>query len=216
MANTLNIADIRINYSKKELSEASISKDPLEQFRLWLDEALQAEVLEPTAVVLSTVDAAGKPSARVMLLKELSAQGFTFFTNYESRKGHEMEQNPHAALTFFWPELERQVRVEGRVVKAQAEVSDFYFQSRPKGSQIGAWASQQSRRISNRSELEQNERNYMHQYAEQNTIPRPAHWGGYVLEPAYIEFWQGRPNRLHDRIAFERVGNEWTTCRLAP
>ncbi|TXK52428.1 pyridoxamine 5'-phosphate oxidase [Pontibacter qinzhouensis] len=216
MALTQNIAAIRINYSKKELSEAVVLKDPLQQFSSWLQEAIEAEALEPTAFVLSTVNSQNRPSARVMLLKDVSDDGLTFFTNYESKKGKSIAANPFVAVTFFWPELERQVRLEGEVTKADEQFSTDYFHSRPKGSQIGAWASPQSREISGRSELEEAGNRYASEFAELELVPRPPHWGGFKLKPDYIEFWQGRPDRLHDRIAFELQDNSWKTKRLAP
>ncbi|MFT2011048.1 pyridoxamine 5'-phosphate oxidase [Pontibacter sp. 13R65] len=216
MALSHNIADIRINYSKKELTEDVVSKDPLQQFSTWLQEAIEAEVLEPTAFVLSTVDNRNRPSSRVLLLKDVSENGFTFFTNYESRKGRCIEENPFVALTFFWPELERQVRIEGQVRKVDTGFSDDYFHSRPRGSQIGAWASPQSREISSRSVLEDAGKRYEIEFADKELVPRPPHWGGYSLSPDYIEFWQGRPNRLHDRIVFEKQETTWLTKRLAP
>jgi pyridoxamine 5'-phosphate oxidase len=211
-----NIADIRTNYSKQVLTEESVADSPLDQFKQWLEEAIASEVEEPTAFVLSTVNSQGKPSARVVLLKEISEQGFTFFTNYNSRKGQELDQNPFACFTFFWPALERQVRVEGVIKQVPAEVSDIYFHSRPKGSQIGAWASPQSQVIQSRSELEKADEKYTAQFAGNEVIPRPDHWGGYILQPTRVEFWQGRPNRLHDRIVYEQEQSTWQTNRLAP
>ncbi|NEM98787.1 pyridoxamine 5'-phosphate oxidase [Pontibacter burrus] len=211
-----NIAAIRKNYALKSLTEDSVAQDPILQFRIWMEEALAAEVVEPTAMVLSTATAAGRPSARVVLLKDVTANGFVFFTNYSSRKGSNMHDNPFAALTFFWPELERQVRIEGSIQKVEPAVSDAYFKSRPKGSQIGAWASPQSQSISSREVLEKADAAYSLEFAETAEIPRPPHWGGYSLQPDYIEFWQGRPNRLHDRIVFEKQGAAWELKRLAP
>lgn len=211
-----NIAAIRKNYALKSLTEDTVSQDPIVQFRTWMEEALAAEVNEPTAMVLSTANATGRPSARVVLLKDVTTQGFVFFTNYSSRKGSNLHENPFAALTFFWPELERQVRIEGSIQKVAPEVSDAYFNSRPKGSQIGAWASPQSQQISSREELEKADIAYSSEFAEIPEIPRPPHWGGYCLQPDYIEFWQGRPNRLHDRIVFQKQGEAWELKRLAP
>lgn len=216
MGLTQNIAAIRINYMKHALTEDSVAADPIDQFKVWLEEALEAQVEEPTALVLSTVSAAGRPSARVVLLKGVDESGLSFYTNYSSRKGHELEQNPYASMTFFWPALERQVRVEGRIVKVSPEESDAYFHSRPKGSQIGAWASAQSRVIESREVLEQREQALAEQYAEAAALPRPEHWGGFRLEPDYLEFWQGRPSRLHDRIVYERERSSWQIRRLAP
>ena len=210
------IADIRTNYSKQDLTEASVAANPVDQFHEWLNEAINAEVEEPTAFVLSTVNSEGKPSARVVLLKELSSRGFTFFTNYSSRKGLELEQNPFASFTFFWPALERQVRVEGQIVKVPVEESEAYFHSRPRGSQIGAWASPQSKVISSREDLQIAGENYTNKFADLEVVPRPEHWGGYLLQPLRIEFWQGRPNRLHDRILYELADGNWKICRLAP
>lgn len=216
MALSHNIADIRTNYCKQELTEDSVASNPIEQFKIWLEEAITAAVEEATAFVLSTVNEQGKPSARVLLLKEVNDQGFVFFTNYNSRKGHELEQNPYACLTFFWSGLERQVRIEGKVQKVAPDVSDAYFHSRPKGSQIGAWASPQSQVISSREVLKQADAKYTAAFADQELVPRPEHWGGYILEPTRIEFWQGRPNRLHDRILYEFENGSWHTNRLAP
>lgn len=216
MALSQNIADIRINYSRQELTEASVSQNPTQQFQQWLQEALDAKVDEPTAMVLSTVSGSGRPSARVVLLKGLDEQGYTFFTNYDSRKGHDLEASPYASLTFFWPALERQVRIEGKIVKVAAAESDTYFQSRPKGSQIGAWASPQSQVIEAREVLEQREQEFSEKFANQDVVPRPAHWGGYRLQPNCVEFWQGRPSRLHDRIVYALEGQNWKIKRLAP
>lgn len=216
MALSQNIADIRINYSQQELTEASVSQNPTQQFQQWLQEALDAKVDEPTAMVLSTVSGSGRPSARVVLLKGLDEQGYTFFTNYDSRKGHDLEASPYASLTFFWPALERQVRIEGKIAKVAAAESDTYFQSRPKGSQIGAWASPQSQVIEARKVLEQREQEFSEKFANQDVVPRPAHWGGYRLQPDCVEFWQGRPSRLHDRIVYALEGQNWKIKRLAP
>ena len=216
MSLTHNIADIRKNYSKQALSEASVLQHPMEQFQVWLQEAIQAEAEEATAMVVSTVGASGKPSARVVLLKDVDVTGFTFYTNYTSRKGHNLAENPYAALTFFWPALERQVRVEGKVVKVDAQVSDAYFHSRPKGSQIGAWASPQSQPIQSREVLEQADAAYTKKFEQASEIPRPEHWGGYQLQPERVEVWQGRPNRLHDRIVYELTDAAWGIVRLAP
>ena len=216
MALTHNLAEIRKNYSRQALTEESVANEPMIQFNQWLEEALEAKVEEPTAMVLSTVSGAGKPSARVVLLKDVSPKGFSFFTNYDSRKGQELQENPFASATFFWPSLERQVRIEGKVVKLAPEISDAYFHSRPKGSQIGAWASPQSKEIDSRQVIEEADKKLTEQYAAADTIPRPPHWGGYQLQPDRIEFWQGRPNRLHDRIVYEQQESVWKIKRLAP
>jgi len=212
------LADLRQSYTQRTLSEADVLPDAVRQFRQWLDEAVAAQLPEPAALTLATVDAAtGQPSQRVLLLKGLPADaGFLFYTNYDSRKGHELAGQPRAALNFFWPGLERQVRVEGWVEKAPADVSTEYFQSRPRSSQVGAWASPQSAVIGSRAELEAREHEVESQFADQNPLPRPPHWGGYVLHPTRLEFWQGRPSRLHDRLVYERAGEGWKISRLAP
>jgi pyridoxamine 5'-phosphate oxidase len=216
MSLTHNIADIRKNYSKQALNEDSVLDNPVQQFKVWLQEAINAEADEPTAFVLSTVNSAGQPSARVVLLKEVSDDGFIFFTNYDSRKGQELSETPKAAMTFFWATLERQVRIEGTVEKVAEQVSDNYFHSRPIGSQVGAWASPQSQVIANRDVLEQADKAYTENFAKTDTIPRPPHWGGYIIKPTRVEFWQGRPNRLHDRIEYEQIQENWNLKRLAP
>ncbi|SMB99238.1 Pyridoxamine 5'-phosphate oxidase [Hymenobacter roseosalivarius DSM 11622] len=211
------LADLRKTYAQRTLTEADVQPDAVRQFRAWLDEALAAHLDEPTAMTLATVGTDGQPTTRVVLLKGLPDDaGFLFYTNYDSRKGHELADHPQAALNFFWPGLERQVRVEGRVEKAPQTLSDQYFQSRPRASQVGAWASPQSQVIGSREELEQREQEIEQRFANENPLPRPPHWGGYLLHPQRIEFWQGRPSRLHDRIVYERVGNEWQRSRLAP
>ncbi|RSK39537.1 pyridoxamine 5'-phosphate oxidase [Hymenobacter perfusus] len=211
------LADLRQTYSQRTLTEADVQPDAVRQFRSWLDEALATRLDEPTAMMLSTVNEAGQPAARIVLLKGLpDDEGFLFFTNYDSRKGQELATSPLAALTFFWPGLERQVRVEGRVEKASEEVSTAYFQSRPRSSQLGAWASPQSQPIRSREELEQREQEVEARFAGQEPLPRPGHWGGYMLRPHRVEFWQGRPSRLHDRLVYELHGSSWKISRLAP
>ncbi|WP_139921909.1 pyridoxamine 5'-phosphate oxidase [Hymenobacter sp. DG01] len=211
------LAALRQTYSQRTLTEADVLPDAVGQFRAWLEEAIAAQLDEPTALTLATVNEAGQPAARIVLLKGLpNDEGFLFFTNYDSRKGQELASSPLAAMTFFWPGLERQVRIEGRVEKALESVSTEYFQSRPRGSQVGAWASPQSQPIRSREELEQREQEIERQFAGQEPLPRPPHWGGYLLRPQRVEFWQGRPSRLHDRIVYERVGLDWRLSRLAP
>ncbi|MBO3269729.1 pyridoxamine 5'-phosphate oxidase [Hymenobacter defluvii] len=211
------LADLRQSYSQRTLSEADVQPTPVPQFRAWLDEALAAHLDEPTAMTVSTVGPDGQPSARVVLLKGLPDDAtFLFYTNYDSRKGQELAAQPRAALTFFWPGLERQVRVEGRIEKAPKTMSTEYFQSRPRGSQVGAWASPQSQPIANRETLEAREHEVESQFAGQDPLPRPPHWGGYLLRPTRVEFWQGRLSRLHDRIVYEQAGDTWRLSRLAP
>lgn len=210
------IANIRTNYTKASLSVNQTATDPISQFRQWFSEAQKAEVPEPNAMTLSTVSAEGRPAGRIVLIKDINDEGFVFFTNYESRKGQEIEKNPFGALTFFWQPLERQVRLEGRLEKVAPAVSDTYFASRPRESQLGAWASPQSQEIQHRGMLEINEKNFEERFAGQE-IPRPGHWGGYILLPDYAEFWQGRSSRLHDRIVYELQPNKtWQRKRLAP
>jgi pyridoxamine 5'-phosphate oxidase len=210
----MNIADIRKDYALRRLDESDVDADPSRQFHAWLREALAAEVPEPTAMTLATVDDEGSPSARIMLLKALDERGFVFYTNYESRKGHELASRPLAALTFFWKELERQVRIEGAVEKVSAAESDEYFASRPLGSRIGAWASTQSATIASRPWLEARVKAAEAQYGE--SPPRPPHWGGFRVIPDWLEFWQGRQSRLHDRIAYTREASGWVVSRLSP
>lgn len=212
--NNLDLHDIRQDYSQQSLSEADCCAHPLEQFQKWLTEAIHAKVNEPTAMNVATVDQHGRPNARIVLLKEVTEKGFVFFTNYHSRKGRALSQHPYAALTFFWPELERQVRVEGVVLQLAAEDSEAYFRSRPYSSRIGAWASEQSSVISSKAVLMTRAATFGAKYLL--NVPRPPHWGGYLIEPELVEFWQGRPSRLHDRIQYLREKGLWIKQRLAP
>lgn len=211
-----SIADIRKEYKLQTLSENDVVKDPFGQFDKWWQEAIHAGIDEPNAMTLATASADGMPDARIVLLKGFNTQGFTFFTNYNSAKGMQLLENPRASLVFFWKELERQVRVSGLVSLATEKVSDEYFDSRPQGSRIGAWASPQSEAIESREWLEENEKKYQQEWAGR-TITRPLHWGGYLLKPVRMEFWQGRPSRLHDRLLYTLQQNgSWKIERLAP
>ncbi|MCS6842156.1 MAG: pyridoxamine 5'-phosphate oxidase [Roseiflexus sp.] len=211
----MSIADLRKEYTRHGLSESDIDPDPLVQFQRWFDQAVESGLIEPNAMTLATATPDGRPSARMVLLKGVDNGGFVFFTNYESRKGVELTMNPWAALVFYWPELERQVRVEGRVERISPEESDAYFASRPNGSRIGAWASRQSSVIGSRAELEQRVAELERLYANRE-IPRPPFWGGFRVIPDAIEFWQGRPNRLHDRLRYRRDAGRWIIERLSP
>jgi len=212
----LDIANIRKDYKLQSLNESDCDNNPFAQFEKWWQQAIHSEVEEVNAMTLATATKTGLPSARIVLLKDYSTDGFVFFTNYNSHKGHELAENPHAALVFFWKELERQIRIEGRVEKVSIEESDTYFQQRPEGSRIGAWASPQSQVIKSRNELELAVQKLSQQY-EGNFIPRPNFWGGYCVKPVMMEFWQGRSNRLHDRIQYNLQPNgNWEKVRLAP
>uniref|UniRef100_UPI0040489E71 pyridoxamine 5'-phosphate oxidase n=2 Tax=Algoriphagus sp. TaxID=1872435 RepID=UPI0040489E71 len=211
----MKLADIRKEYSLKSMEIDEVELNPLIQFKKWMAEAIKAEALEPNAMCLSTLGEDGFPNARIVLLKDLD-DGFVFFTNYQSRKGIELENYPKASLTFFWPEIERQVRVIGNVTKISTEQSDAYFLSRPYSSQLGAWASPQSQEISGREILDSLQTEVEKKFLE-SPITRPPHWGGYRLLPHRVEFWQGRPSRLHDRLCFDRAGtSDWKIRRLAP
>jgi pyridoxamine 5'-phosphate oxidase len=210
-----DLASLRLTYSQNELLEKNVLTNPFKQFAHWFDEALNAQVLEPNAMHVATISD-GKPHGRIVLLKGFDENGFVFFTNYESNKGKEIAENAFASLTFFWGDLERQVRIEGKIKKVSAEESDEYHNSRPRGSQIGAWVSKQSKVITGRQVLEDRLLALEKQFENSEIIPRPPHWGGYRLIPDRIEFWQGRPNRLHDRILYSKVANDWKIERLSP
>jgi pyridoxamine 5'-phosphate oxidase len=212
---TQSLADLRQNYTLEQLNETEVDPDPIKQFQRWFDQAIAAELPEPNAMTLATATSDGIPSARIVLLKGLDARGFAFYTNYESRKGQELAENPQAALVFLWTLLERQVRVEGRVEKVAAAETDAYFLSRPLASRLGAWTSSQSRVISSREVLEQRFAELKATYADE-TVPRPPHWGGYRVIPHQIEFWQGRTSRLHDRLRYRLEQGNWLLERLAP
>jgi len=214
--NKEELQNLRQDYSAATLSETSINVNPIKQFDIWFNEALEAKIHEPNAMTLATATSDGRPSARIVLLKGFDANGFAFYTNYLSRKGKELTKNPNAAIVFFWGELERQVRIEGTIEKLSKEQSERYFHSRPKLSQIGALASPQSQEIAGRDELETKMAQLEGEYADKE-VPKPSYWGGYILKPRLIEFWQGRNSRLHDRIVFKKIDNKtWKKVRLAP
>ena len=211
----MDLAGLRREYESRGIDVGDLDPDPVEQARKWVDDAIAANCLEPNAMTVSTVDADGRPESRYVLLRGLDERGFWFFTNGESAKGRALAVNPHGALTFAWLQLHRQLRVTGPVEKLPSEISDAYFARRTRGSQIGAWASRQSSVIASREELDEAVARYEQQF-EGTDVPRPPHWCGYTLQPETIEFWQGRPSRLHDRIRFRRDGGAWVPARLAP
>jgi pyridoxamine 5'-phosphate oxidase len=209
------IADLRKNYTQAGLLETDAVANPFQQFKLWFEQAVAANLLEPNAMTLATVTSEGKPSARIVLLKGFDEHGFVFYTNYSSQKGVELQHCPYAALVFLWGDLERQVRIEGKVELVSIEQATTYFHSRPASSQLGAWASEQSTVISDRSILETRLQQLEAEYQDRE-IPKPAHWGGFRVVPTEIEFWQGRPSRLHDRLRYQLVAGTWKIDRLAP
>lgn len=218
MSNTpsVDLAALRRNYTRESLSIQDVNPDPIQQFDHWFREALNSELPEPNAMTLASATRDGRPSARIVLLKGFDHRGFVFYTNYESRKGKELEENPHGALLFNWLELERQVRIEGIVERVSPEESEAYFQSRPKESQIGAWASPQSRKIAGREVLEARVHELATTFKHDEALPLPPFWGGYRIRPEQMEFWQGRESRLHDRIQYTHNGQGWMVERLAP
>ncbi|MGK7926065.1 MAG: pyridoxamine 5'-phosphate oxidase [Spirulina sp.] len=213
---SISVANLRQNYARFGLSETDADRDPIQQFKVWFEAAIAAEVPDANAMTLATATPEGKPMARIVLLKGFDHRGFAFYTNYNSRKGRQLQANPYASLVFWWQPLERQVRIEGRVEKVSDEESDLYFASRPLGSQLGAWASEQSQAIGDREVLEQRFRDLEAKYAGRE-IPRPPHWGGFRVIPEAMEFWQGRPSRLHDRLCYRwQQDGTWLRERLAP
>ena len=211
----MDASSLRKEYTSAGLDKAGVDPDPIVQFHEWFENAVEADLHEPNAMILATATTDGKPSARTVLLKGYDDRGFVFYTNYEGRKAGELEVNPTCALLFYWGELERQIRIEGRASRLSSEESDAYFAGRPRGSRLGAWASEQSHPVEDRSILEERVRALEAEY-EGREIPRPPFWGGYRVEPDTIEFWQGRENRLHDRIVYHRSGRGWKIVRLQP
>lgn len=211
----LYINTLRHDFAKQTLGKKDVNTNPILQFEKWFKEAVESKVNEPNAMTVATATADGKPSARILLLRNFDEKGFVFYTNYTSRKGGEILKNPYASLLFFWPELERQVRIEGVLSKQSAEESDLYFKTRPRTSKLGAWTSEQSHVVANRKVLDDAYEKLSEKYPGED-VPRPVYWGGYILEPTSIEFWQGRPSRLHDRLLYTKEKNSWKLERLAP
>jgi len=212
---TLDLAALRRDYALATLDERDVDTDPIRQFERWFADAAAARVPEPNAMTLSTATRDGVPSARIVLLKGVDANGFAFYTDYRSRKGAELAENPLAALTFLWKEIERQVRITGSVSRVSTEESEAYFRTRPPGSRLGAWASHQSAVLASREELEARVRDVAVRFPD-GDVPLPPHWGGFRIAPDEIEFWQGRPSRLHDRLLYRRCERDWEICRLSP
>ncbi len=211
----ISIGDLRRDYAKARLDESNVSADPIVEFARWFEEAVKAELHEPNAMTLATATTDGAPSARIVLLKGFDESGFVFFTDYRSRKGAELTENPHAALVFYWPELERQIRITGSTERTGRQESEAYFRTRPRGSRISAWVSHQSQVIARRQELEERILEVERRHPGDD-VPLPPHWGGFRLRPDSIEFWQGRSSRLHDRIRYVRNGDSWRIERLSP
>ncbi len=212
-----SIAQLRRSYEKAKLTEDSVCTDPFEQFQVWFDQNLKINKDDPTAMALATVDKKGMPANRIVLLKDYNQEnGFSFYTNYDSRKAKQIKDNPKASLLFYWPQTERQIRIEGKIKKLSKAASEVYFHQRPRESQIGAWASEQSSSIPDRNYLEKTVSDLTRFFDNHKQIPLPPFWGGYTLMPSYFEFWQGRPNRLHDRIIYTLVKRSWKIGRLAP
>ena len=211
----MDLFDLRNEYTSRTFDESDALRSPFELFEKWFHEAQESKIFEPNAMALATVNAHGIPSVRMILLKSFNADGFMFFSNYESRKGYQLIDNPNAASVFYWEELERQVRIEGIVEKLSSKESDKYFETRPTGSRLGAWASPQSRVVESRQWLEKKHNEFREKF-KHSEVPRPANWGGYRLKPTLVEFWQGRAHRLHDRLQYRRSGKKWILERLAP
>lgn len=211
----MNIRDIRQEYTLGGMDDSYLGANPIDLFDRWFREAVNAGINEPSAMALSTLGTDGYPQSRIVLLKGYGEEGFSFFTNYESQKGNALAQYPKASLLFFWPELQRQIRITGKVEKTSVEESEEYFRSRPRGSRLGAWTSEQSQEIPSRKTLEERYEVFDRKFPEDD-IPKPPHWGGYRLTPLTFEFWQGRESRLHDRISFRKENGKWRTARLAP